>query len=212
MASFLAAAALLFASLGRVVGTEYISLYVNISDISPDTVIANVRAFDNQIPMTDDEDEEMELGRPEGPTTSSYGVILLHGSKFQAQDWVDLHTLKNLEIQDIPAIAINLPGHGETPAYNFSDNAEFLQRVIEKSRFGVHKRKFILVAPSYSGSFANPHIAKYPRMYAGYMPIAATEIAKWESQMSQPSRAVPTLMLWGELDDAVGPPTCASAQ
>eukprot|EP00899_Mesostigma_viride_P003736 jgi/Mesvir1/13363/Mv06223-RA.1 len=57
----------------------------------------------------------------------------------------------------------------------------------------------IVVSPSMSGSYSLPFIAKYPTQAAGYVPVAPVGVAMYQSMLE--GSQVPTMVLWGELDN-----------
>lgn len=136
----------------------------------------------------------LEAGPPEGA-----GVLLLHGARFEAATWKELGTLARLASAGLRAVALDLPGYGETPGAEVAP-ATFLTRAVERLRLP----RLVLVAPSLSGCFAFPYLAGKPPALAGFVPVAPACMDEFAGPAD-----VPALVLWGS-DDSLLPPERAS--
>jgi len=127
-------------------------------------------------------------GEPESPT-----VLLLHGARFSAETWRQLGTLELLGRQGYRALALNLPGFGD------SETSETPRdRVLASLLPLLTDRPVVVISPSMSGAFSFPLITRRPSYVAGFVPVAPGAISSHLTEL-QGSR-VPTLIFWGEKD------------
>ena len=123
-------------------------------------------------------------------------VVLLHGARFHSGTWQQLGTLDRLAQEGFRAIALDLPGFGKSPALapggSFDLSAFLAAQKIARS---------VVLAPSMSGRVALPLVTAHPDQLAGFVAVAPVELATYESALRK--LALPTLVVWGELDDVV---------
>ncbi len=130
-------------------------------------------------------------GETERPT-----VLLLHGARFSAETWRELGTLELLGRQGYRALALDLPGFGDSEA---SETPR--ERVLAALLPLLTDRPVVVISPSMSGAFSFPLITRRPSYVAGFVPVAPGAIAKHLNEL-QGSR-VPTLIFWGEKDAVI---------
>jgi len=123
-------------------------------------------------------------------------VLLLHGARFDSSTWAELGTLELLASAGFRALAVDLPGFGKSPASELGP-AEFAGLLVRSACQG----RPVLVAPSMSGRFALPLIAKQPELVAGFVAVAPVGIPQHVDALSR--AGLPTLAIWGELDRVV---------
>lgn len=122
-------------------------------------------------------------------------VLLLHGARFSSQNWRELGTLELLAAAGRRAVAVDLPGYGESTATETAP-ADFILALLE----ALGLRQALIVSPSMSGCFSLPFLARHPERVAGFVPVAPACIEQVKGPVS-----VPTLVLWGAKDRILPP-------
>jgi abhydrolase domain-containing protein 14 len=133
----------------------------------------------------------LEAGPPGG-----LPVLLLHGARFHSGTWKQLGTLDRLAKEGFRAVALDLPGFGESPAapagakFDLSDflAAQKLERPV-------------VLSPSMSGDAALPLVTRHPDRVSGFVAVAPVGLASYESALRK--LALPTLIVWGDQDQVV---------
>ena len=124
-------------------------------------------------------------------------VLLLHGGRFSSKTWEELGTLAVLAGGGYLALAVDLPGFGETPAIEPSDEAArgaFLGQLIDA--LGIEPP--VIVSPSMSGSFSLPFLASRAERVSGFVPVGVAGSERWLEALA--GIEVPTLVVWGGND------------
>lgn len=132
-----------------------------------------------------------------GPATAP-AVVLLHGAAFQAETWRETGTLERLAAEGRRAIAVDLPGHGRTPAARV-EPVQFMNELLDALETG----RVVLVSPSMSGRYALPYAMEHPGRLAGLVaiaPVGADALAP-----PAPARNIKVLAVWGEKDHLFPP-------
>ncbi|XP_050996737.1 LOW QUALITY PROTEIN: protein ABHD14A [Acomys russatus] len=126
-------------------------------------------------------------------------VVLLHGKAFNSRTWEQLGTLQLLSKRGYRAVAIDLPGFGNSApskeARTEAGRAELLERVLRD----LHVQNAVLVSPSLSGSYALPFLMRSHHQLRGFVPIAPTSTRNYTQEQFWAVKT-PTLILYGELD------------
>ncbi|XP_045153323.1 protein ABHD14A isoform X2 [Echinops telfairi] len=126
-------------------------------------------------------------------------VVLLHGKAFSSHTWVQLGTLQLLSQHGYRAVALDLPGFGNSApskeARTEAGRTELLRRVLRDLR--VHDA--VLVSPSLSGHYALPFLMRDHHQLRGFVPIAPTSTQNYTQEQFRAIKT-PTLILYGELD------------
>ena len=133
----------------------------------------------------------LEAGPADGPS-----VLLLHGASFTAQTWSDLGTLALLSQRGYRAVAVDLPGYGESEQTEQAP-LTFLLALLEL----LHMHRPILVSPSMSGSYSFPLVAAHPDKLTGFVPVAPVGLFTYEKQLQ--GNPLPMLAIWGSNDRIV---------
>jgi abhydrolase domain-containing protein 14 len=133
----------------------------------------------------------LEAGTPDWPT-----VLFLHGASFSSQTWHELGTLAFLAQHSYRAVAIDLPGFGQSESGEFPP-LDFLLGLLEHLSLD----KPILVSPSLSGMYSLPLVAAHPDKLAGFVPVAPVGIVSYKRQLQ--GNPLPTLAIWGSNDHIV---------
>jgi abhydrolase domain-containing protein 14 len=130
------------------------------------------------------------------PAAPTGAVLLLHGASFRAQTWQDLGTLERLALAGFRAIALDLPGYGNSPRWS-GDGARLLPDVLDALRIA----RPVLVSPSMSGRYSLPFVSTQGDRLSGFIAIAPVGIPKALKALQ--GNRLPTLALWGERDRIV---------
>ena len=138
--------------------------------------------------------------RTAGPA-GGRSVLLLHGAAFDSGTWQELGTLDVLAAAGYRAVAIDLPGFGQSKDAS-AKPAEFLIDFLPVLDIG----RPVVVSPSMSGRFSFPLIFLSPELVSGYVPIAPVRVAEHSKRIRE--SPVETLVVWGE-EDGTFPPTQA---
>lgn len=134
----------------------------------------------------------LETGDPEGKA-----VVLLHGMKFQAETWRNLHTLDKLGAAGCHAIAVDMPGFGKTPqCINPTDIV--LRDFIKQEDLD----RPVLVGPSMGGRISLEFAINYPELTGGLVLIGAVGVKENLNRLSEIQ--IPCLIVWGG-EDSVFP-------
>lgn len=123
-------------------------------------------------------------------------VLLLHGARFQAETWRELGTLQLLAGAGQRAIAVDLPGHGDSPGA-VVDPERFLAALLDAAGL----ERAVLVTPSMSGAFGLPLLARAPERVAGFVALAPVAIERYAEALE--GVEVPALLVWGSEDRVV---------
>lgn len=126
-------------------------------------------------------------------------VVLLHGKAFSSRTWEQLGTLQLLAQRGYRAVALDLPGFGNSApskeASTEAGRAELLERVLQD----LHVQNAVLVSPSLSGHYALPFLMRGHHQLRGFVPIAPASTQNYTQEQFQAVKT-PTLILYGELD------------
>lgn len=123
-------------------------------------------------------------------------VLLLHGGRFSAETWRQLGTLGRLAAAGYRAVALDLPGHGESGPSE-SPRADFLTSLLPL----LADSPVAVVSPSMSGSYSLPLLARRPSQVAAFVALAPVGIEEHRAQLQ--GNGVPALLIWGEEDRVI---------
>lgn len=143
--------------------------------------------------------EAVPEGEPTGPP-----VVFLHGASYTSEIWEQRGLLDHVAAAGRRAVAVDLPGAGDTPASG-EDPVAFLDELLT----ALDAEQIVLVAPSASGSYALPYLAERPERLAGFVPVAPVggDTFTWPG-----GEAPPTVVVLGEQDEAFAEGTRALAE
>lgn len=140
---------------------------------------------------------------PEKAGSKNVDVILLHGAAFTSLTWKQIDTLQELQSAGYRAIAVDLPGSGESPSgtINPKESAIFVQSIFKA--FGV--KKAVLISPSMSGRYAVPYVfndvmAKYGTLKA-WIPVAPVSVRD-HREAEYAELNLKTFIVYGEKDSS----------
>jgi pimeloyl-ACP methyl ester carboxylesterase len=123
-------------------------------------------------------------------------VLFLHGASFKAQTWQDNGTLNIVAEKGYRAIALDLPGYGDSESLSMAGD-KFLLILLERLNIDFP----IIVSPSMSGGYSLPFVANYSHKLTGFVAIAPVAISQYAQQLK--GVKLPTLAIWGSNDRIV---------
>jgi len=151
-----------------------------------------VHSGGDRIPVGTTEVYARRAGDPGDPS-----VLLLHGARFSSADWEELGTLRALAEAGFHAVAVDLPGYGESPPHETPRPEVFLDELVS----ALELERPVLVSPSMSGRFSLPFAAAQPARLAGFVPVGV--VAGEADLEALAGVELATLVVWGEQDDVV---------
>lgn len=134
----------------------------------------------------------LRAGKPEG-----IPVVLLHGMKFQATTWEELGTLNQIADAGFQAIALDMPGFGNSPACSTEQDT-----VLETFLKELGLSKIILIGPSMGGRISLEFTINHPELIRSLVLVGAVGVSDNKDKLS--SIDVPTLLVWGS-EDQISP-------
>lgn len=125
-------------------------------------------------------------------------VVLLHGASFRATTWQQIGTLARLAEAGYRALAVDLPGFGESPGA-VVDETIWLADLLEQ----LDVERPVVISPSMSGNYSLPLLVNHPEQLSGFVAVAPVGISTYAGRL--PGNPVPLLAVWGENDDLIDP-------
>ncbi len=125
-------------------------------------------------------------------------VIFLHGMKFNASTWQKLGTLQKVADNGFHAMAIDMPGFGQSPASSQQQD-ELLKNFITDK--GLHKP--VLVGPSMGGRIALEFVLDNQELIGALILIGCVGVEENRERLDKIK--IPTLIVWGS-DDQISSP------
>ncbi|XP_069822691.1 putative protein-lysine deacylase ABHD14B isoform X2 [Dendropsophus ebraccatus] len=132
-------------------------------------------------------------------------VLLLHGIRFSSKTWQDLGTLHKVATAGHRAVAIDLPGLGNSSdAKAPSPLGEpappsFIKDVLDT----LNMVPAAIISPSLSGMYSLPFVLSNPQNVAAYVPVAPICTDKFKAE--DYSRVqFPALIVYGDGDEQLG--------
>lgn len=124
-------------------------------------------------------------------------ILLLHGMKFNARTWQELGTLDLLATSGFKAIALDMPGFGDSPQYDMAPNS-VLENFVRQKKCN----RPIVIGPSMGGRISLEFCLDHPDLVGGLVLVGAVGVEENRERLSEIK--VPTLIVWGE-KDAISP-------
>lgn len=121
-------------------------------------------------------------------------VILLHGKKYNAYDWINSGIIGRLDNERFEVIALELPGYGLSEDLNL-DKEDFLHEFINQLNIPL----FHLLGPSFSGEISIKFVLKYGGMLKTLTIVDSINVDKYEELLK--NIKVKTLIVWGKKDN-----------
>ncbi|MEZ4331965.1 MAG: alpha/beta hydrolase [Myxococcota bacterium] len=135
-----------------------------------------------------------------GPEPAPLDVLLLHGGRYDSGTWRKLGTLDRIAARGWRVVAVDLPGFGASERGALAPEA-LLSPLLPFLASEVGLERPVVVAPSMSGRYVLPFIAREPTAVAGLVAIAPVGIP--ENAPALAGSALPTLVVWGADDDLI---------
>ncbi|XP_059800467.1 protein ABHD14A isoform X1 [Hypanus sabinus] len=130
-------------------------------------------------------------------------ILLLHGQAFSSKTWESLGTLNLLAQQGYRALAVDLPGFGNTSPLEVEktdkDRADFLLTFMN----AMDLQTPVLISPSMSGRFSIPFVMFHNQRLKGFVPVAPIGTNGYSAEQYQKIQT-PTLIIFGEQDTNLG--------
>lgn len=137
---------------------------------------------------------EWSIGRCAEPLLDPITVILLHGAAYSAATWIENGTLDALCNAGLAGVAVDLPGFGESAAFEH-DPATLVEDVV-----AAVGGRVVLVAPSMSGRYAFAWLDRDPMIAAGFVAVAPVGAGSWQPPEGLDASVIG---IWGGDDDVV---------
>ncbi|XP_036427202.1 LOW QUALITY PROTEIN: protein ABHD14B [Colossoma macropomum] len=132
-------------------------------------------------------------------------VLLLHGIRFSSENWLQIGTLRALAEAGFRAVALDLPGLGQSKAAEAPAPVgelapgEFLRQVCE----GLQTGPVVVISPSLSGMYSLPFLFQHTQQVKAYIPVAPICTDKFTAEQYSGVQ-VPTLIVYGDQDTQLG--------
>lgn len=139
--------------------------------------------------------------RPGSGQPVRFSVLLLHGIRFSSETWQNLGTLQRLAEAGYRAVAIDLPGLGQSkeaaaPApIGEPAPGSFLAAVVDALELGPP----VVISPSLSGMYSLPFLVAPGFQLRGFVPVAPICTDKINA-VDYASVKTPALIVYGDQD------------
>lgn len=153
-------------------------------------------AGSRMLPIDDMEVHVVQRGLP--AANAPLTVLFLHGASYTSRTWADRGVLDRVVDAGFRAVAVDLPGFGDSPATDRDPAAVLAALVTAVAPPG----RVVVVSPSMSGRFSLALLAQPdPPALAGFVAVAPVGIDSFRRTADAP--ALPSLLVWGENDDVI---------
>uniref|UniRef100_A0A8R1HXC5 AB hydrolase-1 domain-containing protein n=1 Tax=Caenorhabditis japonica TaxID=281687 RepID=A0A8R1HXC5_CAEJA len=142
--------------------------------------------------------------RPPGAHYAKATVIFLHGQSFSSSTWTENNLLRTFAALGYRAIAIDLPGSGQTRGAALAQTAKptFLMDFVET----LGLKQVMVVCASMASQYVLPLMTSNRHLAC----VVAVAPSNTHEVVNPASYIVPTLVLWGDRDTSLGPTAAAN--
>uniref|UniRef100_H2YH99 Protein ABHD14A n=1 Tax=Ciona savignyi TaxID=51511 RepID=H2YH99_CIOSA len=128
-------------------------------------------------------------------------VLLLHGMRFSSKTWKDLGTLERLEKLKYRAIAVDLPGYGQSKDTKVpAEKGKFIADLCDQLSID----RPIVISPSMSGEYSLQFLHEFGNLkIKAYIPIAPVSTEKYSNE-DYSNVKTPTFIVFGANDAMLG--------
>ncbi|MGI8755743.1 MAG: alpha/beta fold hydrolase [Acidimicrobiales bacterium] len=136
--------------------------------------------------------------RGPSPAKAKRTVLFLHGASYTSKIWDDRKILDDVAAKGYRAVAVDLPGAGDTPSSD-QPKADLLAALL--AQLG-GADQVVVVSPSASGAYSLALLADRPKVaLGGYVGVAPAGIDGFHRPTDAPR--VPALLVWGANDEVI---------
>ena len=127
-------------------------------------------------------------------------VLLLHGASFDSATWLKTGTLAAISADGYRAIAIDLPGFGQSEEnLTCKKNTRLLVDIFSSLQSSLKMSRPVLLTASMSGKYALTLLSQEPKLTRGYIMVAPVIPSDFDEK-SLPESTQPTLVIYGSED------------
>ncbi|MGI1690102.1 alpha/beta fold hydrolase [Thermoanaerobacter uzonensis] len=121
-------------------------------------------------------------------------VILLHGKRYNAYDWINSGIAERLSNEGFKVICLEFPGYGSSEECDLER-----EEVLLEFAKNLNISSFHLVAPSFSGEISIKFALKYGNMLKTLTIVDSINVDKYKEKLNK--IYVKTLIAWGKKDE-----------
>ena len=141
--------------------------------------------------------------RPRYRTHEKFTVMFLHENGLNSAIWINIGTFQILAELGYRALAIDLPGHGNSTdvdsiPYSRDDILGYMTKLFTALQLDLP----VLVSPSEGGKYAMPLLMTYPQYLRGLVAITPSDTSHYLIS-DYKKLTVPLLVMFGEKDDTM---------
>ena len=140
--------------------------------------------------------------RPNDSSNEKFTVLFLHDSGLTSAIWINIGTFEILAELGYRALAVDLPGHGNSKDGNIPYSRDEILGYMTNLLAALKLHLPVLVSPGKSGEYAMPLVMAYPHVLRGLVAIAPSDTSHY-STSEYKKLTVPLLAMFGEKDDTM---------
>ena len=140
--------------------------------------------------------------RPSNRTEEKFTVLFLHGIGLSSTIWINIGTFQILAELGYRALAIDLPGHGNSNDLSIPYKRDDILGYMTNLFTALDLHLPVMVSPSTGGEYAMPLLMAYPRNLRGLVAIAPSGTQHYLIS-DYKKLSVPMLILFGEKDQTM---------